>query len=167
MGEGIRTAMELMDLGQFFSEILSALPKLASTPLGVIGLVVVLGAYLFAFYRKARFDSLISKIKSLPEADRKDMLSREMETGPIPESISALQWMSARKQRYFFLSYLLTATYVFILLVFLTRSDLLTGQTSNSNTSVIGDGNVIATDGSTIRIGPDATDSETDDVPSN
>jgi hypothetical protein len=141
-------------VGQFFIDLLSSLPGLVSSPLGIVGLALVLAAYLVAFFRKARFDSLLEKVESLPEKDRKSVLVTEMGAGPIPRNISAVQWIRLKKQKYFFLSYALTVTYVFFLATFF----LVTGRESDAgNTPAItitGDGNMVATDGSTI--GPPA-----------
>jgi hypothetical protein len=142
-------------VGQFFVDLLASLPGLVKSPLGIVGLALVLAAYLFAFVRKARFDSLLSKVESLPEKDRKSILVTEMGAVPIPKNVSALQWLRMKKQKYFFVSYALTITYVFVLATFFIVTDR-HGETNSGGSgsvpaiTITGDGNVVATGGSTI-----------------
>jgi hypothetical protein len=142
-------------VGQFFIDLLASLPGLVKSPLGILGLALVLAAYLFAFFRKARFDSLLEKVESLPEKDRKSVIVAEMGNAPIPKNVSAVQWLRMRKQKYFFLSYALTVTYVFFIATFFIVSGR-SGDAAGTPAAitVTGDGNAVATGGSTI--GPPA-----------
>jgi hypothetical protein len=142
-------------VGQFFDGLVTSLPELVKSRLGIVGLALVLAAYLFAFFRKARFDSLLKKVESLPEKDRKAVLVTEMGAAPIPKNVSALQWLRMRKQKYFFLSYALTVTYFFFLATFFIVTDR--NGDNNAGTSggipaitITGDSNIVATGGSTV-----------------
>jgi hypothetical protein len=83
----------------------------------------------------------------------------EMGASPIPKNVSALQWIKLRKQRYFFLSYALTITYVFLLAMFFVvtdqyYSDENINRIDTPDITITGDQNIVATDGSTV--GPPA-----------
>jgi len=150
-------------VGQFFVDLVASLPELVKSPLGILGLVLVLAAYLFAFFRKARFDSLLQKVESLPEKDRKAVLVTEMGAAPIPKNVSAIQWLRMRKQNYFFLSYALTVTYIFFLATFFIVNDRHGGKSAGESggtpsITITGDSNIVATEGSTV--GPAAASSK-------
>jgi hypothetical protein len=97
-------------------ETLKSLPTIAGNPLAVIAYLVVIGAWLLSYFRTARFKSLIDRISSLPEADRKSILATEMNT-VIPETISAEDWLRGKRQLYVVVAYVLTLVVAVLLLV--------------------------------------------------
>lgn len=154
-------------MGQFFIDLVASLLGLVKSPLGIVGLALVLGAYLFAFFRKARFDSLLQKVEALPEKDRKAILVAEMGAPPIPKNVSALQWLRMRKQKYFFLSYALTITYFFFLATFFVVTDRHGDKNARKSggaptITIRGDSNIVATGGSTVGPAAAPSDGSTD-----
>ena len=85
---------------EFFSTLAEKAPELVKTPLGLFGLCVLVGAYLLAFWKKARFDSLIARIEALPKADRLQALQSEMGSVPLPANFAPADWLMAQRQKY-------------------------------------------------------------------
>ena len=124
-------------MGDLFSTILDKAPELVKTPLGLIGLCVLVGAYLIAFWKKARFDSLMAKIEALPKGDRLEALKSEMGSVPIPANFAPADWLMAQRQKYFFAAYFITAALVVILVV----STIFFGDSGPTTITIDGDSN--------------------------
>jgi hypothetical protein len=105
---------------EFFSMLAEKAPELVKSPLGLVGLCVLVGAYLVAFWKKARFDSLIARIDALPEKDRLEALKSEMGSVPLPANFSPSDWLMAQRQKYFFGAYFITAVLLVALILFST-----------------------------------------------
>lgn len=128
-------------MADFFAALIDKVPELVKTPLGVLGLCILVGAYLLAFWKKARFDSLIARIDSLPERDRLEALKSEMGSVPIPSRFAPADWLMAQRQKYFFGAYLVTA----LLAALFIMSATLFAE-SDTNIDVKGNNNLIGVD---------------------
>ena len=127
---------------EFFSTLAEKAPELVKTPLGLFGLCVLVGAYLLAFWKKARFDSLIARIEALPKADRLQALQSEMGSVPLPANFAPADWLMAQRQKYFFGAYFITALLVVMLIVFATSF----ADSGTTTINIDGDGNSAVVD---------------------
>ena len=82
-------------------------PAIATHPLAVSVYVLVVGAWLLAYFRTARFKLLLERIEQVPAKDRKHVVALEMNT-VIPDSISAEDWLRGRRQLYIVVAYVIT-----------------------------------------------------------
>lgn len=124
---------------EFFSMLAEKAPELVKSPLGLVGLCVLVGAYLVAFWKKARFDSLIARIDALPEKDRLEALKSEMGSVPLPANFSPSDWLMAQRQKYFFGAYFITA----VLLVALVLFSTIFSKSGTNIVDINGDGGTV------------------------
>jgi hypothetical protein len=72
------------------------------SPYSIVAYLATVGAVIYASDRKSHFDRLFNSLRELPEEDRIHAL--EMAYGPIPEGITADEWIRDRKNFRLFLS---------------------------------------------------------------
>jgi len=91
----------------FFSKALAALPEISSSPLAMVGLIVLAVAATFLFWKQASFRSLAKTLESLPERDRLERI--RIDYGARPKAgVSAQNWLRSRRQEFLFWGYLST-----------------------------------------------------------
>ncbi len=106
----------------FFSNLISALPEIATSPLALVGYALTIGAWVYSSVRSANLKTIIKQIAAIPETDRKSTVMAALGE-VIPESISAEQWIRSKRQQYFLIAFIVTlAVALIIVAIALFRS---------------------------------------------
>jgi len=101
----------------FLSKALEALPSIATSPLAFVGYVLTVAAWVYAVFRARRLKLLLARLSDIPEVDRARII--QLELGEVlPVNITAEQWLRGKRQKYFFVAFiLLLVTLVSVLAV--------------------------------------------------
>lgn len=89
----------------FLERALQSLPEAATSPLAFIAYIVTVAAWVWAVSRERQLRTLSKNIKEVPESQR-PALVRQLLGDVIPASITASEWIQAKRQRYYFLAFL-------------------------------------------------------------
>ena len=84
---------------------LSAIPQAAQNPFAFLAYIAALSAWVLIAARVRRNRNLLAHLDKLPPQDRLIALKSEMGEIPVPEGLSAKDWLKARNQRYYFLAF--------------------------------------------------------------
>ncbi len=91
---------------EFLWKALDALPIIASSPLAFLGYAVTIAAWVYAVQRSQRLKLLLARLRDVPEGERTKLIQLELNE-VLPPSISAEQWLRAKRQRYFFAAFVI------------------------------------------------------------
>jgi hypothetical protein len=100
----------------FLYQVFQAIPTVATHPVAIVAYVIVIGAWLAAYFRTKRFNLLIDQVGQLPENDRKSAIRVELNR-IVPATISAEQWLKAKRQQYYLVAFLVTVASATIILI--------------------------------------------------
>ena len=97
---------------KFIQIALSSISDAASGPYAFAAYAIAIAAYVICFYRISRNKALLEKIHQLPETDRLQALRNEMGGILLPSSITAEEWLKARRQRYLLVAFGVSLTLI-------------------------------------------------------
>ncbi|MAF66866.1 MAG: hypothetical protein CMJ84_14575 [Planctomycetes bacterium] len=99
----------------FLESALSALPDAASTPLALVGYVVLIVAWVVIALRVKRNKQLLGSLEKLPEGDRLKVLQMEMGAVHIKSGLTPEQWIRSRVHLYYFLGFAILSLVVVLI----------------------------------------------------
>lgn len=97
-------------------DFLSHLKEVASSPYAFVAYICVVAAWLYSAIARNRLKHVSKIIKEIPEKDRRDVILREYNTNPRA-GLSAEQWIRARRDILFFVSFLSTLIAALLIVV--------------------------------------------------
>ena len=98
----------------FIANALQTLPSIATNPLAFVGYALTLAAWVYTYNRSRNLRILMKKIVLIPEQDRKSTVVATLGE-PLPDSITAEQWIYSKKQQYFITAFIVTLAVVVII----------------------------------------------------
>jgi hypothetical protein len=90
---------------RFLELALKSLPEAATSPLAFIAYVTTISAWTWAWSRAKQLETLLKGLKEIPEQQR-PAHTRTVLGEAVPATISVEEWIRARRQRYYFYSFL-------------------------------------------------------------
>jgi hypothetical protein len=102
------------------NEFVAIIPKVVTNPLALVAyLAVVLGWFLVRG-RTALLDRLLDDIEHIPQEERGEVIQKAFPGSPIPESISAKDYLTLQRQKFAFYRYCLQIGVVLVTLALLS-----------------------------------------------
>ncbi len=102
---------------RFIEATLKALPIVASSPLALVGYVVVVLVWGAIAFRVKRNKQVLKYLKLFPPKDRLQVLREEMGTIPTKEGLSAEQYLKSIIHQYYFRAFVLLCLLILIIFV--------------------------------------------------
>jgi hypothetical protein len=79
----------------------------AHPPEFIVGFLAVIGVWLCVFVTNSRLVTLMKKIETLPPEEAKKLVQLALNV-PVPEKINPDQWLRARRDRYYFIAFVIS-----------------------------------------------------------
>ncbi len=100
---------------EFLSEILNALPDVASSLLAFVGYLATIISWGLAIYRNNRLNLLLERLPNIPESQRVEVVEAELLV-LMPKKLTAEQWIPSNKRRYFSFAYAVSILTLFVII---------------------------------------------------